>query len=231
VVGVQDTDRIKITVQRIKKEIDRLKDVDVPLIEDKEEVVFKTTFPFDNYIANNFDAIHSEFLQKTEQLYKFFESHPNNYISDGEYEVNIGKYYTYPLYENRKPKKWFKAMFPVIFELLSKTPEIINAAFVIAEADSGVAPHYGPKAEDPSWPCLRGQSIIQSDNQSLLCQLKDDKIYLKNQIEGDNFYFDDTDLHWIKNYSNNKRVVLLYDFVVNGHDKLKNNIYNLALHK
>ena len=228
---MQDTDRIKLTVDRITREIHRLKDVDVPLIEDKDEVVFKTSFPFDNSIVKNFDGIHHEFLQKQDQLYKFFEHHPDDYISDGEYEVNIGKYYTYPLYQTRKPKKWFEVMFPFTTKQLKDTPQIINAAFVIADGSSGVAPHYGPRAEDPKWPCLRGQAVLVSENQSLLCQLKDDKIYLKNQVEGDNFFFDDTDLHWINNYSDKKRVVLLYDFVTDKNEELDDSIYNLALHK
>ena len=231
VVGMQDQVRIKLTVERIKSEIQRLKDVDAPIIDDKDEIVFKTSFPFQNFIVENFDGIHYEYSQKAEQLYKFFEHSPDNYIKNGEYQVNIGKYYTYPLYQNRKPRKWFEAMFPYTTKQLFDTPEIVNAAFVIADAESGVAPHYGPKAEDPKWPCLRGQAILVSENESLLCQLKDDKIYMKNQIEGDNFYFDDTDLHWINNYSNMKRVVLLYDFVTENVSNLNDSIYNLALHK
>ena len=61
VVGMQDQVRIKLTVERIKSEIQRLKDVDVPIIDDKDEIVFKTSFPFQNFIVENFDGIHYEY--------------------------------------------------------------------------------------------------------------------------------------------------------------------------
>lgn len=242
---MKDIDRLAATVERLKSELNRLKDVNVPLIEDKEEVVFKRDFPFKNHLAENWNTVHQEFKEREDQLYKFFEHDGSEYVgrnSDG-IKVNYGTYYTFALMANREPYKWFKAMFPKTCKLLEDTPEIYNAGFVICGAESGLAPHYGPKAEQPDWPLLRGQCVIVSDNQSLLCQLKTDKIYMVNQVEGDNFYFDDCEMHWVTNYSkvqDSLRVVMVYDFIdKEGHPEWRPHkdspinilLYNLAKYK
>lgn len=217
---MSEQNRFEYNYKRVLEEYERLKDEDVPLIEDKEGKYFGVNFPFENHIAKNWTVIRNELDLKREQLTKFFEHAGDQYYGKNEdgIKVSFGSYYTYALYFGQQPYKWFQAMFPETCKLIQSCPLIYNAGFIIANGKSGLNPHYGPGA-DIDWPMLRGQTILSGDGNSLLSQLHDDKIYVKTQVEGESFYFDDTNMHWTQNYSDDERIVLVYDFLDPKRDK------------
>jgi hypothetical protein len=235
--------RFDSNLAKITNEYERLKDVDVPQIEDKDGKYFSFDFPFDNHIAKNWQSIREELDLKRQQLEGFFEHAGDQYYGmnkDG-IGVSIGDYRTYALVSDGKPFKWFESMFPETSKFICDCNSIIYAGLIVAKGKSGLNPHYGPGA-DVYWPMLRGQTILKGDGNSLLCQLHDDQIYLRTQAEGDSFYFDDTNMHWTKNFSDDERVLLVYDFIDPSKDssdfKWKNHegmsnrmIYLLANHK
>lgn len=245
-----EQNRFEYNAKRVFEEYERLKDVDVPLIEDKEGKHFRVDFPFENHIAENWTVIRDELDSKRDQLINFFEHAGNNYYhpplrsaekNEEGIQVSFGSYHTYALMFDQRPYKWFEAMFPETSKLLKSCQTIHNSGLIIAEGKSGLNPHYGPGA-NVEWPILRGQTILSGDGNSLLCQLHGEEVYVKTQVEGESFYFDDTNMHWTRNYSDDERIVLIYDFLDpkrhKGDDEWKKNdgpfdksVYLLANHK
>lgn len=217
---MSEQNRFEYNYKRVLEEYERLKDVDVPLIEDKEGKHFGVDFPFENHIAENWTVIRNELDLKRDQLINFFEHAGDQYYGKNEegVRVSFGSYHTYALMFDQRPYKWFKAMFPETSKILESCQTVYNAGLIIAKGKSGLNPHYGPGA-DIEWPILRGQTILSGDGNSLLCQLHGDEIYVKTQVEGESFYFDDTNMHWTQNYSDDERIVLVYDFLDPKRDK------------
>lgn len=222
---------LRVLPNRVRRTQDTLSKLDlesIPLKDDVDQVVFKTDFYFDNHIASNWKIIRNELVSKLDQLESFFEHTGSDYIHDS---ISEGSYHTWPIAYKLKYQQWFKVMFPETYSIMSSIEQITAAAIVKAGPDSGLNPHHGPGNNVDDYPFLRGQTILISDGQSKVTSFNSDgNGYQKTQIEGESWYFDDSDLHCVYNQSSKDRIILIYDFFAEdaSHEYVDKDYYLIA---
>lgn len=95
------------------------------------------------------------------------------------------------------------------FNFLDQISNLKSAAINILTPNTMIAPHMGLGDG-----IIKGHLVIKSNTGcKLFVQTEEVNPFIKDQKDGDCYYFDDTPLHWAGNKGTEDRYILVWDFV------------------